>query len=168
MPSTYSQIATTTTSGNQTSVTFSSIPQTYTNLVLVVGNVKHSYAGSGAVFDAFLRFNSDTATNYSGTYLEGDGSSAVSERNSNRTSISSIFPMASAGPGNIIANIPSYSNATTYKTVLMRANVTAGNVAAIAGLWRSTAAITSLTCILSGSYYYIDGSVFSLYGIKGA
>lgn len=163
---TYSLIQSTTTTGNQASVTFSSIPQTYTDLILVVGNLKHSYPGTSAVFDAFLRFNSDTATNYSGTFLEGDGSVTLSERNSNRTAISSIFAMASAGPSNIIANIQDYSNTTTYKSVLMRGNVSAGNVAAIAGLWRSTSAITSLNCVLSGSYYYIDGSTFKLYGIE--
>ena len=168
MATTYTPIATTTTTGNQTSVTFSSIASTYTDLVLVVGNVNHSYAGSGSVFDYFLRFNSDTSTNYSYTNIQGDGSTTLSERATNRVSLSTSYAMASAPPSNIIVNIQNYANTTTYKTCTIRNNVSVGNVGAEVGLWRNTAAITSVTCQPSGSYYYLDGSTFTLYGIKAA
>jgi hypothetical protein len=60
-----------------------------------------------------------------------------------------------------------YSNATTNKTVLSKASNASNNVDAIVALWRSTAAITSITILGNGQNYGI-GSSFSLYGIKAA
>ena len=113
---TYEAIATTTFTSSVGNVTFSSIPQTYTDLVIVM-----SYTLSTTTEYSYLRFNGDTATNYSNTVLSGDGSSAISTRESGRSVIRLGIPNSS-DPSNFIMTVPNYSNATTYKTVLSRHN----------------------------------------------
>ena len=161
MASTYEPIATTTLGSAQASYTFTSVPSTYTDLVLVAN------AGEpvGGYFS--LQFNGDTTSTYSRTFMYGTGSSAVS----NRASTTSIFINcgASAGDGVAVINIQNYANATTYKTVLARNNSqTDGLVMANVGLWRATpAAITSIT-LTGGGGNLASGSTFTLYGIKSA
>ena len=162
---TYEPIATTTVSGSSASdYTFSSIPGTYTDLVLVC-NVQ----GTGSDPRIGLQFNSDTGTNYSCTYLLGDGSSASSARASNRNQIDNIIniPAASAF-GNVIYNIQNYANTTTYKTTLFRQNVASLGAGAEVALWRSTSAISTIRvwAITSGAFNV--GSTFTLYGIASA
>ena len=160
MTVTYSQIATQTLGSAASSVTFSSISGTYTDLVLVIN-------GSTTIDQNYrLRFNSDTASNYSYTRLTGDGTSAASER-----ATGTAFIHISAGDhtntGVFIVNIQNYSNTTTYKTTLSRHNIAASNVGTYVGLWRSTSAITSVT-ITTSSTTFTSGSTFTLYGIKAA
>jgi hypothetical protein len=80
MPATYEPIATYTAPSAQASYTFSSIPSTYTDLVLVAN------FGKSADTAIKYRVNGDTGSNYSVTALYGDGSSAGSFRTSNVTS----------------------------------------------------------------------------------
>lgn len=81
------------------------------------------------------------------------------------------MPAASSvlGSGSSIIQINNYSNSTTYKTAFMRTNTasTYGTVFAIVGLWRSTAAITSIT-LTPDAGSFATGSTFSLYGIAAA
>jgi hypothetical protein len=173
MAKTYEPIATTTVSGSSTStITFSSIPGTYTDL-FIVGNL-----GSETV-NAFpyLQFNGDTGTNYSLTQLYGNGTSAVSSRVSSSAQLfnSDISVKQGAINSNVLYHIMNYSNATTYKTSLARQNTVDagdynGSLAAV-GLWRNTAAITSVSIKLtrgSTAYNFTSGSTFSLYAIKAA
>ena len=169
MAITYEPISTTTLGSDTASVTFSSIPGTYTDLILVT-NVSVT-VNDNAVR---LQFNNDTASNYSTTTVYGDGSSAASNRASNVTSIYSSFyvdPNANVGH-NTISQIMNYSNSTTYKTVIGRANrATANNfpgAEAVAGLWRSTSAITEIDILTAAGGNFKTGSTFSLYGIKSA
>ena len=82
MPSTYEPIATTTLGSTAATITFSSIPATYTDLrIALVG----SLSGGGNYGN--LRFNSDSGSNYSVTILRGNGSAASSARQSNATEI---------------------------------------------------------------------------------
>jgi peptide methionine sulfoxide reductase MsrA len=158
MPSTYEPIATTTLGSTATSVTFSSITGSYTDLVLIFGG-KGSTGGN-----VTFQFNSDTGSNYSSTIIYGDGSSAGSVRGSNQSSMN----IGSTGT-DITTNtfsLMNYSNATTYKTVLGRYS-RADEVGAKVGLWRSTSAITNLVVAVSGGNFSI-GSTFTLYGIKAA
>jgi hypothetical protein len=162
---TYEAIATNTVTSTVGSVTFSSIPSTYTDLVLV-GNV----LGNGATAVSF-QFNGDTASNYSYTVLDGDGTTASSNRQTNTSSIQfagwSRNLNSTTNPSTMIANIMNYSNATTYKTALVRSMAlgTPGDcVDAFVGTWRSTAAITSITVNSS----FLATTTFSLYGIKAA
>ena len=157
MPATYEPIATNTLTGTSTSVSFTSIPGTYTDLVLVA-NGSFS-AGSGID----TQFNSDTGTNYSRTRVYGDGTSALSGRSTDATAISSGYFGTSQSVTTI--QIMNYANTTTYKTLLARGSAASNQVVATVGLWRSTAAITSIT--LSGGTF-ASGSTFTLYGVKAA
>ena len=162
MAATYTPIASITLGAAAASVTFSSIPSTYTDLVLIV-----SADVTSAGQNLLLTFNSDTGSNYSRTFLYGNGSSAVSARSTSQANIAlSEFGGSNSGSYNII-NIMNYANATTNKTVLQRGGYASNIVATTAGLWRNTAAITSLTCT-AGSSTWITGSTFNLYGILGA
>ena len=160
MAITYEPIATTSASGSVSSITFSSIPSTYTDLVLVA-----DVLGAASSTDPVLRFNSDTGANYSSTNMRGDGSSTSSVRYAD----SYIVAGASYGSGiryTHIINIQNYSNATTYKTAIVRSNDTGNSVSAIVILWRSTSAINSVQ--ISAAANITVGSTFTLYGIASA
>jgi hypothetical protein len=164
---TYEPIATATLGSLAVSYTFSSIPATYTDLVLVV-NAK---ATSGTTNNYLTIGNGtvDTGANYSRTKLSGDGTSGLSDRNSNA---SGAYLDAYGDTNNAqfdsvqFAHIMNYSNTTTYKTILCRANRVGGGVDAIVNLWRSTDAINIITVNSSGTYAI--GSTFTLYGIAAA
>ena len=156
---TYTPIATQTLGSSAASVTFSSIPSTYTDLVLVQNSTGQS--GLGA---SWLRLNGDTSSNYSRTRLLGNGSAASSYRESNTTYIASDAPNANIAT--TVWNIMNYANATTYKTILYRDNSTSYVVAQV-GLWRNTSTISSLS-ITSDAGTYVAGSTFTLYGISSA
>ena len=161
MPSTYSQIATNTLGSSTATITFSNIPQTYTNLVIIGSGT----AGSSVSFT--LQFNGDTGSNYSVTFLYGDGSSAVSGRASSQTSISGMGRLSTVESSSII-NIRNYSNTTTNKTVIGRGGAANSLTIASVGLWRSTAAISSVLLRLEGGGNMSAGTTLTLYGIRGA
>ena len=163
---TYSLIANTTISGSSTtSYTFSSIPSTFTDLVMVIG----SGGASGDVQPAF-RFNSDSGANYSATVLSGSGTSVIGTGSGSATNIQfGYFDYLSNGTNNYtgIINVLDYSNTTTYKTALARSNNASTGVGAIVGLWQNTAAITSITVLISyGASSFRAGTTFKLYGIQ--
>jgi hypothetical protein len=171
--STYTPIATTTLGSATANISFSSFTG-YTDLVLV-GSVNTSSEGGSVV----MRFNSDSATNYSQTFMYGTGSSATSGRYTSGTGIPGLYiqglAYGSPSAANLfmptITNIMNYANSTTYKTVMTRAtgNQTAGgDVEAIVGLWRSTSAITSILLYNNNSSNFSIGTTFTLYGIAAA
>ena len=168
MAITYESIATTTAATATASVTFSSISGSYTDLCVVFAGT----AGGGNN-NLILTFNSDTGSNYSWTDMEGDGSNFDSYRLSNQAGIKFAYNYVATGTSqcNTIMHIMNYSNTTTYKTALGRVNtptnatIYVGTTAGV-GLWRNTAAITSLTC--SNGDNWASGSTFTLYGIKAA
>jgi len=167
MPITYTPIASTTVGSSVTTVNFNSIPQTYTDLVIV----QNAFVANQ--YDSRLQFNGDTGSNYSWTDLFGSGSAAGSYRESNKTNMPtgyySQIDIAPA-PSTFIMQFMNYSNATTFKTVLTRGNNAASGrgVDAIVGLWRSTSAITSIALSTTAAHQYTSGSTFVLYGIKAA
>jgi hypothetical protein len=146
-------------------VTFSSIPQTYTDLVIVMNTV-----GTSAGGDVQAQFNSDTTANYSSTILYGTGSAAGSVRLAGSTSIYlDYYAELDTSVSNRIVTIQNYANTTTYKTVLSRANNASRGTDGIVGTWRKTPeAITSVTLKLSNANTFATGSTFSLYGIVAA
>ena len=163
---TYVPINTQTLGSAAASVTFSSIPQGYTDLVLVV-----SAKSNTATLDyTRIRFNSDTGSNYSRTYLGGNGSSAYSGRDSNATSYIDGYAEATASGiySPTIYNIQNYSNTTTYKTILSKGESANSGAGAIVGLWRNTAAITSINISNLNGNSFDTGSTFTLYGIASA
>jgi hypothetical protein len=163
--STYTPIQTYTATGSQSSITFSSIPSTYTDLILV-SNV----ATAASTSNPRLRFNGDTGTNYSYTHLSGTGSATSTGRESSITSIPlvAITFMNTTYDMNFILHIQNYANTTTNKTVLTRTNKASVGVDAIVGLWRNTAAINSVEVFTSNGQNYSSTSTFTLYGIASA
>lgn len=148
------------TVGSATStVTFSSIPQGYTDL-RIIANIQDSN-GYG-----LIRINSDTGSNYSRTSIYGDGSSAVSERTTSQTS--AYYQSSGSGFWYSDFNFMNYSNTTTNKTILCRNGFASASTWAQVNLWRSTAAITSISFISASSNTIAVGSTFSLYGIAAA
>jgi hypothetical protein len=162
---TYSLIQSTVLTGNQTSVAFSSIPATFTDLILVIN------AKNDTLTNTEIRFNGDTATNYSITYLSGNGTSASSGRETSN-SYGSIDSLAYMTTGDFsysnIIQIMDYANTTTFKTYLARVNSAANGVDAIVGLWRKTPeAINSFSILTTtGTRNFATGSTFKLYGIQ--
>lgn len=165
MPKTYEPIQSQVLGSNQATVTFSSIPQTYTDLILIVS------AAATSTNDPYLRVNSDSGTNYSYTTLTGNGSTASSARATNQTTISINYfgsDSTTLGDNARVIQFLNYSNTTTYKTVLARGG--RGNtdgLALMVNLWRSTAAISSIV-YYPGTGSLLSGSTFTLYGIKAA
>jgi hypothetical protein len=163
MPNTYESIATQTLSSTS-AVTFSSIPGTYTDLVLVISGL------TASATDINIRVNGDSGTNYSTTYLTGNGSSAASFRSTNQTKMTIMYYSATgtgSSPNVSLVQFMNYSNTTTNKTVLARSNNANSGVDANVHLYRSTSAITSME-ISGQSGNFVSGTVMSLYGIKSA
>ena len=142
------------------SVTFSSIPATYRDLVLVV-DIPTTSGGTSAG----LRFNSDSGTNYSVVNARGDGSSATSAEAA-QTAISGPGQSVSTGTsGNFIFQIFDYSATDKHKPVLTRTNNAAGNGTQMAAhRWANTAAVTAIEILSFGTYP--TASSFYLYGIE--
>ena len=159
MPKTYEPIATYTVATTSPSYTFSSIPSTYTDLYLVITG---STTTPGQ--DIQIQFNGDTGTNYSRTFVYGSGSAAVSGRNANQIA---YVPAGAFLNTMVRLNIMNYANSTTFKTIIGRHDSWDSYVVGTVGLWRNTAAITSLT-ISTQTFNMGVGSTFTLYGIKGA
>lgn len=168
MPATYEPISTQTLGSAASSITFSSIPGSYTDLRLVI-------VVRGATDDAYpvMRFNSDSGTNYSYTVIDGTGSSAVSYRAANRTNIGFCNNVVGSTTNPMLgtADIFSYAGSTN-KTVLTTGSGDQnglGDVERAVQLWRSTSAITSITVLYTGiGTNFAAGSTFTLYGIKAA
>jgi hypothetical protein len=164
MPSTYEPIATATVAVATGSITFSSIPATYTDLRLVL--TLSSTSGATSRF----RFNGDTAANYSQTILQGDGTTAGTGRfTSNTFSYISNTTTSITSPFFAALDIFSYAG-STFKTTLnslSNDNNGSGSVEQYVSLWRSTSAITSIEVYRSSTLFSI-GSTATLYGIKNA
>jgi hypothetical protein len=160
MTSTYEMISTTTLGSATASTTFSSIPATYTDIVISAQVRSPSYTIG-------VRFNGDTGSNYSFTYMRGNGSTATSSRSANTTNMEFIVPVDSdTDRGAAIIQIQNYSNTTTNKTELFRNGWGTSELYASVQLWRNTAAINSITFLVAGSGNMPVGSIFTLYGIK--
>lgn len=163
MPQTYVPLGSYTTTAGQTSVTFSSIPSGYTDLVL------SGQAGIavGAPDDILsIRLNGAT-TGYSTTIIKGSGSAAETYR---VTGAGYLSMGREAYNCAVIIHFLNYSNTTTNKSLIGRLNVAdyTSGVTATVGLWQSTAAINSITIYEQAGAQFATGRVFSLYGIKAA
>lgn len=158
-------LASVTLSANTASVTFGSISQSYTDLIIIAN------AQMTTNSDALrVQFNGDTGSNYSGTQLYGDGSNALSNRQTSQTGfrLSNGAPNSGSAYGPSISHIMSYSNTTTYKSALSRTgNGSSGNPysGAFVCLWRSTAAITSLLIYPENGGNILSGSKIDIYGV---
>lgn len=175
MANTYTLIASATASGTTTTtVTFSSIPQTYTDLLFVV-NARTNRAGN---FDELLlRFNSDSATNYSAIHMSANAGTATSQLVSSNTSLRFASINGNTTTSNVFSNteiyIPNYTGTAnkpiSTSTVVETNDTTNYYIRGIANLYRGSSAITSISCqsyFDPGVLYFIANSTFYLYGIS--
>jgi len=164
MPATYELITTTTLGSAQSSVTFSSISGSYTDLVAVI-----NASASGAT-GAWFNTNASGANLFSDTRLSGNGSSATSARRSSQDE--SVFTDSSEVGTTFsfvaVLNFMNYSDTTTFKTVVSRSGSAGASTTTAVCLRRDTSAINSITFDLVGAGTYSSGSTFKLYGIKEA
>jgi hypothetical protein len=168
MAKTYEPISTITLSSVSASVTLSSIPNTYTDIVIVA-----SIFATDPGTNTLMRINGDTGSNYSMTSLSGL-TTAVSGRQSSVVgilwSVGSLGSANSTNPGPQVIQINNYANTTTNKTILSRHGLvgsTYNGTAAQVGLWRNTSAINSFNWYVQGGNFDV-GSTFTVYGIKAA
>jgi hypothetical protein len=165
----YDSIATTTVgAGGVSSVTFSSIPQTYTHL-----QVRYIARGTDTSNNIYFTLNSDTSGNYSDHLLYGDGSSVATANGVNTStpqyiSIANSSRLASTFAAGVF-DLLDYANTNKFKTTRTlsgREDNSAGIVLFASANWRNTNAVTSLTFTpTNGSF--AQYSSFALYGIKG-
>jgi hypothetical protein len=166
IPSNFYSISTVTVgSGGQSSVTFSSIPQTYTHLQIRATALS---SGTYTANDIF-RFNGDSGSNYATHSLYGNGSSAAASALINQTSIPTSVTPGATYPFCSIIDILDYSNTNKYKTIRVLAggdqNNTNGYIFLDSGLWMSTAAVTSITW-QPNTGNWNQYSSFALYGVR--
>jgi hypothetical protein len=153
---TYTPLATVTLTSTASSVTFSNIPATYRDLIVVFKGAQNA---SSTTY--IMRFNGDSASNYSQVLMNGNGSSAAS---STSTPTGASFGVIGTAQSNILYQIMDYSATDKHKTVLTRTDDPAVQTVAFASRWANTAAITSVA-IVSGNQF-IAGTTVSMYGIK--
>jgi len=162
---TYEPIATTTLGSATGTVSFTSISSAYTDIIAVINasTVSSNYG-------LWYRVNNDSGTNYSQTYLTGNGTTAASSRELNSAQGIASSDISTTR-GTTIVHFMNYSNTTTYKTQLGRTNDTSLTVGTTVSLWRSTAAINRIDFAVGASFpsgQFASGSTFTLYGIASA
>lgn len=161
MAITYTPIATTTLGSNQASVTFSSIPSTYTDLVLISNTISVNAGGD----DIVVAFNSDNGGNYTRIYMYGSGSSVgvginISTVGYGLGAASNVTPLPNK------MEILNYATSGVYKTYLINSGgIGYANMAI--GAWLNTSTINSIT-IRGANYNLATGSNYTIYGIKAA
>jgi hypothetical protein len=171
MPNTYTLIASNTVgSGGAASVTFSSIPSTYTDL-LIKTSARDNRAGQ-LDSEMYLTFNGGSS-NLTSRSLYGSGASAGSTSSASQIPLTVVSAAATA---NTFSNgemcIPNYTS-SNYKSMSIdsvdESNTGTGVYAfLVAGLWSNTAAITSMTFTPFGGNSFVQYSSFYLYGIKNS
>lgn len=169
MAPTYIPIASTTLTTSAASVTFSAIPQTYTDLVLRISVRTNSAAASSTLL---MTFNNDTTSLYSNTGLRGTGSATSSARGSSAANIAFAQVNANTSASNTFTSreiyIPSYTASQNKPVSVDNAhedNETLAYREVVAGLYRSTTAISELR-VGFATIEFVSGSTFHLYGIS--
>jgi len=175
MANTYKLIGSSTATTSVANIEFTSIPNTYTDLLLVA-SLRITNNSDPTIY---LRINSDSGSNYKWRMLGADGSSTFSIKQSDpasgNTYISGYYAdstsYTSSTFGNTSFYLPSY-NSSDYKScsvdTVMENNATANAMGFIGGLWENTSAITTLTLALGSSINYAEHSTAYLYGIKNS
>ena len=168
----YESISTVTVSTAVSSITFSSIPATYTHLQIRC-TIQEDAAGL-AYDNLIARFNGDSASNYSRHWVIGDGSAASAFGQASRTFAVCGFGVRNAVGASVfspnVIDILDYANTNKYKTVRSLAGTDwngGGSVGLLSAGWFSTSAITSIVLSLDSSLNFTQYSSFALYGIKG-
>ena len=159
---TYVSLATITLTSTDSEIVFSSIPATYRDLI-VVSNFRMT---SPAIIR--YRFNADAGNNYSSVrmYFEGIGNAIGSDSGTGDNLFRNWTIQGTSNPNTIIVNVQDYSVTDKQKTALARLNdITNNAVAAFAGRWANTSAVSSIQ-ISTATNAFAIGSTFSLYGVN--
>jgi len=172
----YDSIATLNGNGSSSSVTFSSIPTSYSHLQIRCLMV-NTAAGTGTV-QAQLQMNSDTSTNYSWHWLGGSGGNPSANGGASASFINLLGGESYAGSFSIwsvgVIDIMDYNSTAINKTIRWfggaNGNETGGNYSygVGSGVWRQTNSVTSITIKTSSGNAWASSSRFALYGIKAA
>lgn len=144
-----------------TLITFSSIPNTFRDLRLVVS------ATTDAEGNIFMKVNGDGGSNYSQVNMRGFASTSAGSSSSTGVRINSNYStgLQTTSRATNIYDIMDYAQTNKHKTILVRANHS-DEVDAIAARWASTAAITSVSVTANDAAAFTTGSTFSLYGVS--
>ena len=153
-----------------TSVTFGSIPQTYTHL-----QIRYIARGFSNLAGVMITINSDTGTNYSNHNVGGNSSITFAGGSATQSNPLLGYMTPSGSGSNIfgagITDILDYSNTNKYKTVRTLSgtddNGTTSYLSLLSDLWQSTSAITSINLNAQFGSTFAQHSSFALYGIKG-
>lgn len=178
--STYEPIFTETLSSNQSSITFSSIPQGYKDLVLV------SYAATagtnGSLCIRVGNSTTDSGSNYGATYHYGNDNGGTPTtvgtptQSGSRATNQSLFAISGWSEALTIGriaygrvNIANYSSSSNFKSFVGECVVTDDDIIeSWVGSWRSNSPINVITLFNNGGGTLASGSTFSVYGLKGA
>jgi hypothetical protein len=169
MAATYEKIATTTVSSDSSTLTFSSIPSTYTDLKLILNRYAN---GSGSGYLTLTYNSTSGGTAYSTTYYSGNGTAVSSSRSTSSSSIT-VSAGGSTQPDLLILDIFSYAG-STFKHCLSQYSgdnngATFGYLSQHVGVWRSTSAITTITLTTNaGTSGFQTNTTATLYGITAA
>jgi hypothetical protein len=163
-------------SGGSATVSFTSIPSTYTHLQIRC--LTQDDRGTYPISEVKLNFNSDTGTNYSYHQLAGDGGSIYGYGFTSTSFIQLEIGGTTTGGtfGSMNIDVLDYANTNKYKTTralcgeMTNASYAGyyGIVALNSGNWRSTSAITSITLASRFATKFTQYSHFALYGIRSA
>jgi hypothetical protein len=169
IPNSFESIASATGTGSSGTISFSSIPSTYSSL-----QIRCCILASASNEFVSLQFNSDTASNYTRHNIQGLGSSVVADGAAGQSNINldgNYWGPQSTYPTVLIIDILDYASTTKFKTVRVfngqDNNSNRGQVGLCSGLYRSTSALSSIAINISGGINFTTDSTFALYGIKG-
>jgi hypothetical protein len=167
--STYECIESKVLASSTTTVTFSSIPNTYTDLILIM----QPSAGSPNGNAMRMRLNGNSESVYSATFLDGTGSSLVSARTGTIAQMDLGWRVgidSSAINQTYYMHFLNYKNTNTFKPILWSAGGVTQATDLVSGLWRKTDAINSISITIGmpSSTNFNSGSTFTLYGIGAA
>jgi hypothetical protein len=156
-----------TATGGSGTITFSSIPSTYKHL-----QIRMFATSSGAVADAYIRFNADSGANYHNQQMRGNSSTvqAYNYTTQNQMVITSNIGQSSTAFSAAVCDILDYRSTAKNKSIRSltgyNLNTSGGEPITWSGSWNNTSAISRIDIILSGGTFS-SGSQFALYGIKG-
>jgi hypothetical protein len=159
---TYRSLANLTLGANSATVTFSNIPQTYRDLIVVIN------AGTTGTAQIRLRLNGDATATYNGVRMSGEGVNPFSNSYVNNTSaaISLAATPTATALASIRVNIFDYSTTDKQKTMVTRADAAGAGVEASSARWANTAAVSSVSVFpIEPSHLWRTGATFSLYGV---
>lgn len=161
MTATYRALANFTVTTNTATVTFSSIPNTFRDLVLVIEGTVTTAANK------IIRFNNDSGTNYPWVYMSGNGSSVLTSNNASTSLLTeAVAAMNTTDRLFTQIDIMDYSATNKHKIALVKGGRSGAGIDSIVCRWTNASnAISSISCSLNNAASYTSGTTFALYGI---